>query len=62
MFSYEKGYKIKAKIHGKGGILLTSRLAYAPLWDWTAVAGRPIDYMTCNMHVQTWLSLVQSGT
>ena len=39
MFSHEKGYKIRAKVHGKGGILLTSRLAYAPLLDWTAVAG-----------------------
>ncbi len=35
----EKGYKIRAKVHGKGGILLTSRLAYAPLLDLTAVAG-----------------------
>ncbi len=40
MFSHEKRYKISAKVHGKGGILLTSRLACAPLWDWTAVAGQ----------------------
>ncbi len=39
MFSHEKRYKIGAKVHGKGGILLTSRLACAPLLDWTAVAG-----------------------
>ena len=39
MFSTEKGYKIRAKVHGKGGILLTSRLACAPLLDLTAVPG-----------------------
>ncbi len=30
--------KIRAKVHGKGGVLLTSRLAYAPLSYWIAVA------------------------
>ncbi len=39
-FSHEKGYKIRAKVNGNGGILLTSRLAYVPLFDWTAVAGK----------------------
>ena len=39
MFSHEKRYKIRAKVHGNGGVLLTSRLAYAPLSDLTAVAG-----------------------
>ncbi len=35
MFSHEKGYKIRVKIHGKGGggIFYTSRLVYAPLLD-----------------------------
>ncbi len=39
MFSRKKGYKIRVKIHGKGGIFSTSRLAYVPLLDWTAVTG-----------------------
>ena len=39
MFSHKKRYKIRAKVHGKGGIFLTGRLACAPLLDWTAVAG-----------------------
>ncbi len=50
MFSHEKGYKIRAKVHGKGGILLTSILAYAPLLDWTAVAGQPV-----------WISMGEPG-
>ncbi len=32
-------HKIRAKVHGKGGIFSTSRLAYVPLLDWTAVTG-----------------------
>ncbi len=55
MFSPEKGYKIRAKIHGKGGILLTSRLAYAPLWDWTAVAGLSGPYISYVMSVRIFL-------
>ncbi len=39
MFPHEKRYKIRVKVHEKRGILFTSRLAYAPHLDWTAVAG-----------------------
>ncbi len=39
MFSCKKGYKIRAKVHGKGGIFSTRRLAYVPLLDWIAVTG-----------------------
>ncbi len=38
-FSSKKGYKIRGKVHGKGGIFCTSRLAWAPLLNQTAVPG-----------------------
>ncbi len=46
--SGKKGYKIRAEVHGKGGILSTSRLAYVPLLDWTSVT-RCVIY-----HVYVW--------
>ncbi len=49
MFSHEKRYTIRAKVHGKGGILLTSRLACAPLLDWTAVAGPEAHQTYCRV-------------
>ncbi len=39
MFSREKGYKIRAKVHGKGGIFVTSRRAWLPLLKLIAVTG-----------------------
>ncbi len=39
MFSLKNAYKIRAKVHGKGGIFSTGRLAYVPLLDWTVVTG-----------------------
>ena len=39
MFSREKGYKIRAKVHGKGGNFFTSRLAWLPLLELIAVTG-----------------------
>ncbi len=38
-FSSKKGYKIRGEVHGKGGNILTSRLAWAPLLNQTAVPG-----------------------
>ncbi len=37
MVSREKGYKIRAKVHGKGGIFFTSRRAWLPLLKLIAV-------------------------
>ncbi len=39
MFSREKGYKIRVKVHGKGGYFFPNRRAWLPLLKLIAVTG-----------------------
>ena len=60
MFSRKMGYKIIAKVHGKGGIFSTSRLAYVPLLDWTAVTGKEgVSITHACMYIVDCLDILQ---